>query len=69
MAKRYRLIVLAIALLSVDIPTLAQVNGMLPVSLRAEYSDNPLGIDELRPLMSWQLTSDERGALQTGYQV
>ncbi|MEX0747218.1 MAG: alpha-L-rhamnosidase N-terminal domain-containing protein, partial [Rhodothermales bacterium] len=69
MAKRYRLIVLAIALFSVDIPALSQDNGMLPVSLRAEYSDNPLGIDEVRPRLSWQLTSDERGAVQTGYQV
>jgi len=38
-------------------------------SLRAEYKENPLGIDAREPRLSWQLHSDARGVLQTAYQV
>src|SRR5262245_44763904 len=37
--------------------------------LTCEYQTNPLGIDVLRPLLSWQLQSNERGTRQTAYQI
>ncbi len=37
--------------------------------LRCEYLDNPLGIDVVRPRLSWVLWSQERGQRQTGYRV
>lgn len=37
--------------------------------LRCEYLANPLGIDEGRPRLSWQVTSAERGQRQTAYQI
>lgn len=37
--------------------------------LRCEYKKNPLGIDVLSPRFSWQLESDDRGIMQTAYQV
>ena len=37
--------------------------------LRVEYHVNPLGIDTLRPRLSWIVTSDVRGARQTGYRI
>ncbi len=37
--------------------------------LRCEYRENPVGIDELRPRMSWQLISEERGIMQVEYQI
>lgn len=37
--------------------------------LRTEYASNPLGIDGLRPRLSWQLQSHLRGKMQTGYQI
>ena len=46
--------------------------GRAPVSLthlRCEYQVDPLGIDVLRPRLSWQLTADGRGVVQAAYQV
>src|ERR1043166_7270020 len=37
--------------------------------LRCEYRQNPLGIDALKPRLSWVINSSERGQLQTAYQV
>ena len=37
--------------------------------LTCEYQVNPLGIDEPRPRISWQLLSREQGARQTAYHV
>ncbi len=37
--------------------------------LRCEYRVNPLGIDVLRPKLSWIVESSERGQLQTAYQI
>jgi alpha-L-rhamnosidase len=37
--------------------------------LRCEYQADPLGIDAERPRLSWQLRSDERGVVQSAYQV
>lgn len=36
--------------------------------LTVNYLPNPLGIDE-RPMLSWQMQSDERGICQTAYQI
>lgn len=37
--------------------------------LRCEYLENPLGIDNAKPRLSWKLTSSLRGQRQTAYQV
>ena len=37
--------------------------------LRCEYRINPLGIDQLRPRLSWVLESSRRAEKQTAYQV
>ena len=37
--------------------------------LACEYLTNPLGIDVIKPRLSWQLSSEQRGALQSGYQI
>lgn len=39
------------------------------VHLRCEYKVDPLGIDARHPRLSWQLESDERGVVQSAYQV
>ena len=39
------------------------------VNLRTEYKTNPVGIDVRQPRLSWQLQSDERGAVQSAYQI
>ena len=38
-------------------------------NLRCEYETNPVGIDVVKPRMSWELVSSERGTLQTAYQI
>lgn len=42
---------------------------LTPSLLRCEYKANPLGIDTLTPRLSWVLTSPERRAVQTAYQI
>jgi alpha-L-rhamnosidase len=37
--------------------------------LRCEYLENPLGIDEILPRLSWIVTSESRGQKQTAYQI
>ena len=38
-------------------------------NLRTEYRENPLGVDEARPRLMWQLESNERAQRQTAYRV
>jgi alpha-L-rhamnosidase len=38
-------------------------------SLRTEYLENPSGLDETAPRLSWKLTAKGRGARQTAYQI
>ena len=37
--------------------------------LRCDYLDNPRGIDDVYPQLSWVLTSDQRGEKQMAYQI
>lgn len=37
--------------------------------LRCEYKVDPLGIDVKKPRLSWEITSPEKGVLQTSYEV
>ena len=38
-------------------------------ALRTEALETPLGIDEMQPLFSWQMSSDQIGAAQNAYRV
>ena len=42
---------------------------MKVTQLRCEYLENPLGIDSVKPRLSWILESYERGQVQTAYQI
>jgi len=37
--------------------------------LRCEYLTNPLGIDQVRPRLSWNMETERRGARQAAYQI
>src|SRR5262245_90966 len=39
------------------------------VRLRTEYKENPIGIDVRRPRLGWQIISEDRGVVQSAYQV
>ena len=46
--------------------------GAAPIAamnLRTEYLENPLGIDDKCPYLSWQISANERNVLQSAYQI
>jgi alpha-L-rhamnosidase len=43
--------------------------GLKASKLRCEYRVNPLGIDVVKPRLSWVVESSERGQFQTAYQI
>jgi len=43
--------------------------GIEVETLRCEYRNNPQGIDEVLPRLSWLLDTDQRGAKQMAYQI
>jgi len=42
---------------------------ILPVELRCDYAENPLGVDSSPPRLFWQLAGSGRGLFQTAYQI
>jgi alpha-L-rhamnosidase len=43
--------------------------SLTAVSLRCEYLQSPLGLDEPQPRFTWRVESTERGEKQTAYQI
>jgi alpha-L-rhamnosidase len=56
-------------MLGVAIHGQARAGGLKPVALRTEYCVDPLGVDEGRPRLSWQVELKSRGGKQTAFQV
>lgn len=46
-----------------------KISDLKIASLRCEYLKNPLGIDAVKPRLSWVLESSERGQKQTAYRI
>ncbi|MBI1338096.1 MAG: Bacterial alpha-L-rhamnosidase [Phycisphaera sp.] len=44
-------------------------DSLLPINLRCEFAQNPLGIDRARPGLSWGLHSPLRNPSQSAYQI
>ncbi|HSU53687.1 MAG TPA: glycoside hydrolase family 78 protein [Candidatus Dormibacteraeota bacterium] len=63
--KKFRCLLLSALLF---IPLLSKA-APTPVGLRCEYLENPQGIDEAHPRLSWRVESPERGQKQTAYQI
>lgn len=47
----------------------ANSDSTVPVKLRCEYMDNPLGIEKTTPNLSWQTNTSENDWLQSAYQI
>ena len=47
----------------------AEAESIRPAGLRCEYLINPLGIDEVKPRLSWMSDSGVRGQKQTAYHL
>jgi hypothetical protein len=45
------------------------LGSLVPVQLRCEYAQNPLGVDVANPRLFWKLESATRGQRQTAYQI
>lgn len=63
--KAYFIAILSTALA----PVFSASAALTPVDLRCDYAVNPLGVDSRTPRLSWKLQSDERGKLQSAYEV
>jgi alpha-L-rhamnosidase len=46
-----------------------QGKGIEPSELKCEYSDNPLGIENINPRLSWILNSDRRNQKQSAFRI
>lgn len=44
-------------------------NKTTVTSLRCEYSENPIGIDESHPRFTWTLQSEKKNVVQSNYQI
>jgi alpha-L-rhamnosidase len=50
-------------------PSLSAQQAPKVTGLRVEYLTNPLGIDAVRPRLSWRLASAERNTMQAAYEL
>jgi len=60
---------LLVALLGAWPPASAAGTAPTLTRLRTEYKENPLGIDARQPRFSWELSSTERGVMQSAYEI
>ncbi len=42
---------------------------VIPVNLKSEYLENPIGIDTKNPRLSWQIVSGPQGVMQQSFQI
>lgn len=64
--KRYFFYVLALLCSSLLV---AQPDQCKPIDLKCDYIQNPMGIDNPSPRLSWRLQDKRQGAKQTAYQI
>jgi alpha-L-rhamnosidase len=73
--RNWRMLVCLVVLFAIfnsDFPrriNAQQTSAVSVGNLRVEYKENPIGIDTLKPRLSWQLKSDRRNVLQSAYQI
>jgi len=69
-SKTNKLLILALGLTLLSTGCDKPEEGSVAVKdLRCEYLTNPLGIDVLKPRLSWIIESNQRGQKQTAYQI
>lgn len=52
-----------------SVPDSTEAENIKAERLRCEYRVEPLGVDQIRPELSWIVTSEVRGQIQTSYRV
>ncbi|MEA3366203.1 MAG: hypothetical protein U9Q79_11245, partial [Candidatus Hydrogenedentes bacterium] len=63
-----RIIVFSLFLGAASIATAAD-GGISASGLRCDFRKNPLGIEDLHPRLSWTVSSEQRGAVQSAYRI
>jgi len=58
-----------IAVLVTLLTTQLLAQSVMVQHLRCEYRQNPLGVQQTKPALSWHLTSTKRNVMQTAYQI
>ena len=58
-----------ISLLFLLLPFGLFAQSLKVLNLQCEYKTTPLGIESLKPKLSWQIQSDAHSTLQTAYRV
>ncbi len=64
-AATFTLVILMATVLS----PITSSGQIVPAALRCEYQTNPLSVDVQQPRLSWIVESEERGVLQTAYEI
>jgi alpha-L-rhamnosidase len=49
--------------------SLTNTKGIIAAELSCEYLKNPLGLDTVEPRFSWILESNQRGQMQSAYEI
>jgi alpha-L-rhamnosidase len=63
-----RLWILAVCV-TISTTVMANRSGLKVAGLKAEYKQNPIGIDQLKPRFFWLLESNLRNTMQTAYHI
>lgn len=58
-----------VAMVAATLSSCSKVLGPAPYALMCEYIANPMGIDNPDPRFSWTVGSNQRGTIQSDYQV
>ncbi len=67
---RYLPAILVVFLFAVQLSAAtAPAETITVTKLRCEYKTNPIGLDVVKPRLSWQIQAPDRGVLQATYQV
>ncbi len=67
--RRFHILPLTLLLAATTAPSAVLAASLSPVHLRCEYRENPVGIDETVPRLSWQCVGEGRGLRQKAYQI
>lgn len=65
----FKIILNVLAIISFAIHVNATTTPTQPINLTCEYLTNPLGIDIIKPRLSWSLLANDRNQYQTAYQI
>jgi alpha-L-rhamnosidase len=64
-----RILLLLSLLIVIALPFASMAAGLTAGELRCDYLETPIGLDDPQPRLSWKLAGDQRGQMQSAWQV